>query len=107
MTTPRGKVTATTVGLEHVVAIVVKAGESTHADFSYLEQQSLTKARAIARKNSGPALRLGQLFEGSLYGSDSIGRGYSRDSTETAVPFALKMLSWHTLPPAAKKPVSP
>ena len=105
--TKRGKVTGTTVGLEHIVAIVVKAGNGQQADFSYLEQPSLSRARELSKKgNPAPGSPLGQLFQNSLYGT-GIMRGFSRDSGEAAAPFSMRLLSWSTLPPKAKKPVSP
>jgi hypothetical protein len=95
--TRRLRINARTVGLEHVVVIAVKArAEELPADFSFLAQASIPRARGIGgvRGVEGRAADspLGRLFRNALYGE-----GATRGATSVDVDaYSLGLLSWRT-----------
>ena len=83
------KVKATTIGLESLVAIVVKS-QGQPVDFSLLEQPSLSQARQRGIGESVLESPLGQLFRTSMYGEGST-RGVPRNPVPD---YGVEVLSW-------------
>lgn len=66
----RGKITTTTVGLEHLIVIAVKAREEIgeYANFSFLAQPSVREVRrGLAGKDRALDSDLGRLFQSAFY----------------------------------------
>ena len=92
------RVTAKTVGLEHLVVIAVKARvEDLPADFSFLAQETMPRARGQkgVRGNEERTIDspLGRLFQNALYGEGATRGASSLDIDD----YALRLLSWRTL----------
>ena len=92
------RVTAKTVGLEHLVVIAVKArAEDLPADFSFLAQETMPRARGLkgVRGNEERTIDspLGRLFQNALYGEGTTRGASSLDIDD----YALRLLSWRTL----------
>lgn len=94
--TDKLKVATDTSGLEHVVAIAIKATGGP-VDFTALCQPTIERARAVsATRGEGDALKspLGQLFQNALYAQGTT-RGFDRVDLQD---FALRLFSWQTMP---------
>lgn len=96
--TRRFRVTAKTVGLEHLVVIAVKArAEDLSADFSFLAQETMPRDRGQkgVRGNEERTIDspLGRLFQNALYGESTTRGASSLDIDD----YALRLLSWRTL----------
>ncbi len=106
ITTPRGRVTARTLGLEHMVVIAVQArpGEQP-VDFSCLAQPTLPQAvaRAAGTRSATIDSPLGRLLQFSLYRAGSE-RGMVRAAL---ADHSLKVLSWEVAPAAAREDTNP
>jgi hypothetical protein len=94
----RGRVTADTVGLEHLVVIAVQAREmEEYANFCFLAQPGLEGARKV--RGGGGARDLdsavGRLFQRALYGRGAT-RGGLEAGTFEEIAFCLR--SWRVLP---------
>ena len=90
--------TAKTVGLENLVVIAVKARvEDLPADFSFLAQETMPRARGLkgVRGNEERTIDspLGRLFQNALYGEGATRGASSLDIDD----YALRLLSWRTL----------
>ena len=90
------EVTATTLGLEHVVLIALK-GSGPTVDFGWLAQPTLERADATVRSGGDPARDfdspLGVLLQRGMFGAGetrSLSRADARD-------VALGVLSWQTV----------
>jgi hypothetical protein len=93
------RITADTVGLEHLVVIAVKAREEeSPADFSFLAQETIPRARGLkgVQGNEERTIEspLGRLFQKALFGEGGT-RGASALDIDD---YALRLLSWRTLP---------
>jgi hypothetical protein len=94
--TPRARVNATTVGLEHMLALAVR-GEGPPIDFSCLQQRTLAQAQAaVTRGNARQVLGspLGRLLRYALFASGNT-RGFEMDEVND---HALRLLSWRVAP---------
>jgi hypothetical protein len=96
--TRRFRVTAKTVGPEHLVVIAVRAkAEELPADFSFLAQESIPRARGVAGLRGNEKMTidspLGRLFQNALYGEGST-RGVSSIDIDE---YSLGLVSWRTL----------
>lgn len=86
LTTPRQRVTATTVGVEHLVLIAVSAmPESEPADFGFLAQPTLESVQT--RGGESP---LSQLLQTAVFQQGGI-RGFKRREVSQST---LRLLSW-------------
>jgi hypothetical protein len=86
------EITSDSIGIEHMVAIAVKAGRE-RIDFSYLEQPTLDMARSDESGKSALDSPLGQLLKAAMYGERT---GQGLDS-ETLKDYAIYLLSWRTV----------
>jgi len=85
------KITADPVGNEHIVLVAVpRQAGSQPPDFSFLEQQTLPKARGVGEENPGLGSPLGQLLKNAMYGE---GGTRGMDSSD-AVESRLMLQSW-------------
>lgn len=98
--TPRARINAKTIGLEHLVVIAVKVKtDEPPSDFSFLAQPTLE----LAAKNRGakdPSFSspLGELFQSGLYRTGTT-RGMS---AETMNEYDMQVISWRSQPRPAK-----
>jgi hypothetical protein len=102
LVTPKGRVSADTTGLEHMVAIIVKANTSDEpVNFNCLAETNLERAKSKTRGEPDRTLesQLGRVFQNALFGEGS--RGLSRVATRD---FGLRVLSWRSAPRTAPKP---
>ncbi len=89
LTTPRRRVTATTVGLEHLVLIAVTAKpESEPADFGFLAQPTLERARTRGGRSLDSPLA--QLLQTAVFQDGGI-RGFKRREVSQST---LHLMSW-------------
>jgi len=90
------EVTATTLGLEHLVLIAIR-GSGPTADFGWLAQPTLERAGAAVRSGGDPTRDLdsplGVLLQRGIFGAGQT-RGLSRQAAEDV---ALGVLSWQTV----------
>jgi len=87
--TPRLKVTNDSTGLEHVVAIAVKA-EGAPIDFSFLQQSSLDLTRSADGYPRSMRTPLGELLKSSMYGA-----GHTRGlAPADSAKYLVRSLSW-------------
>lgn len=96
---PRFKVNATTVGLEKMVVIAVKAkAVELNVDFSFLAQPSVERARGagVSRRGGEETVNspLGRLFQYALY-NEGNNRGLAGAELDD---LALEVLSWRVVP---------
>lgn len=92
------EITDETIGLEHMVAIAVKAEpQRLPVDFSYLAQPALERTRAA----DGPAIAspLGQLLNFAMYGEGQTrGLARKRPARKSLPDHALGIVSWRAVP---------
>jgi hypothetical protein len=80
-------------GIDHVVAIAVRAQPSTStSDFSYLEQPDLPQVRGDSRGAQARNSPLGQFLERAMYGVGTTRGTRSADLTD----YAMRVVSWRT-----------
>jgi len=96
LVTPRMRVTDETVGVEHLVAIAVRATRQ-RVDFSCLAQPTLPTTRA--GPDAAMESPLGRLLERAMYG-----RGKTRGLKKTELrTHSVRLLSWLNVPKAESK----
>lgn len=89
----KGRITAETTGLEHLVVIAMKGKPvDSPVDFSFLAQPTLERSRAAGGENLQSPL--GKVLQTALYG-DGNTRGFASDEVEN---YQIKTLSWQTRP---------
>ncbi len=100
-TTAKLRMRGDTTGLEHVLAIAVKA-DGPPVDFTWLEQKDLKQALRVALVRGDKWLEgpLGRLFQTALFGEGNT-RGLERGAA--AENYAISVLSWRTV----AKPAEP
>jgi hypothetical protein len=94
----RGKINQKTVGVERLVVIAVKATDvEEYANFSFLEQPTLERARSVGQSRGatrGIESPLGRLLQNAAYGHGST-RGLQIDDDPNASDaYAFDLLSW-------------
>jgi hypothetical protein len=99
-TTPRTRVNAETVGLEHFV-VIAEAARERPTDFGWLTQPTLAQAQDVTTRGEHDPLEspLGRLLRHALYAE-----GQTRCLDRAiAASYTLRLLSWQTTP----RPASP
>lgn len=92
----RGRVTTTTVGLEHLVVIAVRAKEeiAEYANFSFLAQPSVREVRRGREKDRALDSALGRLLQNALYAQGTTRGGPPQAFGEVA----FERCSWRVVP---------
>jgi hypothetical protein len=99
----KAHVNSTTFGLEHIVLIAVKAKEvQPYANFTFLKQPTLDRARAV-ESTRGDELRglkspLGQLLANAMYADgETRGLGFDEDESSSNA-YAFEVMRWRVSP---------
>ncbi len=93
LTTPKARVTSATLGLEHMIAIIIKAKpEQSPVDFSFLTQPPLERARGGPSRFAAPGSPLEQLLENAVHGAGTR-RGGDKQSV---ADYEFRVFSWRT-----------
>jgi hypothetical protein len=91
---PRATVTDDTWGLEHFVAIAVRA-EGQPQDFGWLAEETIEGARGTTRGDNSP---LTQLFQYAAYRQGAARGAAAEDGTASCI----RSIAWNVAPPQAK-----
>ena len=95
-----------TLGLEHFVAVAVRAADNQSVDFSQLAQPTLEKARGMDRTRGGPSgldSPLGRLLQRAMFGQGAT-RGITPEMTDD---YSIKVHSWRIMPEKREKDGTP
>jgi hypothetical protein len=97
------KIDSKTLGLEHLVAIAVRAGDDQAVDFSQLAQPTLEKAKDMDRTRGGSSgldSPLGKLLQHAMFG-----QGGTRGGTPEMIDdYSIQVHSWRICPEKRQKP---
>jgi hypothetical protein len=85
-------INSSTIGLEHVVLIAVKA-DGPQVDFLNLAQKGPEKVRDVAARGDGPQARMAKLFDRRVYGGKPT-EGTRGAAPDTVADHTMSLISW-------------